>query len=142
MPGVEVHTDSSAMIVCTHQYGSGGLVLKNKGAEFLSCGVTAGVAIYNDTDGSHGLVTAVTEKAVTCTLTGGTNNTWSYGDQASIYKTATKDSYLSTTYADVSRGWKVTKQGQLDKDGFLTEDHDLDRDGDEVWGPGQPEEIK
>lgn len=142
MSGVTVvHIDGDYLLRCTHQYGSGGMVLKNKNADFLSCGVTVGVAIYNDTDESNGLVTAVTEDSVTCTLTGGTNNYWSYGDQASIYKTATKDGYISKITTDRSRGWKVTKPSQVDDDGFLVGDGDLDHDGEHVFGHGQPERV-
>jgi hypothetical protein len=137
-----IHTDSDPLIRCTHQYGSGGMILKHKNQDFKSCGVIVGLAIYNDTDGSNGLVTEVTEDSVTCTLSGGTNNYWSYGDQASIYKTATKDSYISKNTVDRSRGWKVTSENELDKDGFLIGDGDKDRDDKEVWSSGFPERVR
>jgi hypothetical protein len=132
----EVNLDDEYMLTCTHDYEDGGLVLKNKNAHFLITGVTVGVAIYNDTDGSNGLVTAVTETSVTCTLTGGTLNTWTNGDTAYIYKTATKDSLISSIDTDRSRGWKVVKGDVLDEDGFRPEDADLDED---AFSPGFPE---
>jgi hypothetical protein len=135
----EVHNDSEYLLRCTHDYADGGLILKNKSAHFKICGVTVGVAIYNDTDGSNGLVTVVEDSAVTCTLAGGVSNTWTNGDQASIYKTATKDSFISAINTDRSKGWKVTKKDQLDEDGFFPEDADLDRHDKNVFGPGQPE---
>ena len=135
----EVHSDSEYFLTCTHKGPGGGLVLRNKNAHFLISGVYVGMAIYNDTDGSNGLVTAVTETSVTCTLAGGAANTWTNGDTAYIYKTATKDSFLSAIDTDRSRGWKVVKGDVLDADGWRPEDADLDRDDKEVFGPGQPE---
>jgi hypothetical protein len=81
------HIDDDHLATGTHSGADGGLVLRNKGADFKSCGVTTGKAIYNTTDSSNGLITAVTEDTVTCTLSGGTNNTWTSGDTYKIYKT-------------------------------------------------------
>jgi hypothetical protein len=142
MASSEIHIDDEYLLRCKHNYATtGGLILKNDAAYFKSCGVTVGVAIYNDTDGSHGLVTAVSEGTVTCTLAGGKNNSWSYNDQASIYKTATKDGYISKITTDRSAGRKVTKPSQLDDDGFLPGDADLDRHEKHVFGPGYPEKV-
>ena len=135
----EVHTDSEYMLTCTHKGPNGGLVLRNKDARFTISGVYVGLAIYNDTDGSNGLVTAVTDNEVTCTLAGGAANTWTNGDTAYIYKTATKDGFISAIDTDRSRGWKIVKGDVLDEDGFRPEDADLDRHDKEVWSPGFPE---
>ncbi len=135
---IETHTDSEYLLRTTHTFGSGGLVLKNDDAHFRLSGVTVGRAIYNDTDGSHGLVTEVAEGSVTCTLAGGINNYWSRNDQASIYKTATKDSFISKITTDRSAGRKVTKPGELDEDGFFIGEGDIDRHDPHVFGPGQP----
>jgi len=135
----EVHTDSDYQLTCTHKGPNGGLILRNKDAHFALCGIAVGVAIYNDTDGSNGLVTAVTDTQVTCTLAGGAANTWTNGDTAYIYKTATKDGFLSAIDTDRSRGWKVVKGDVLDEDGFRPEDADLDRQDKNTFGPGQPE---
>jgi hypothetical protein len=135
----EVHKDSDYMLTCTHKGPNGGMILRNKNARFVISGVYVGLAIYNDTDGSKGIVTAVEDNAVTCTLAGGTANTWTNGDTAYIYKTATKDSFISSIDTDRSKGWKVTKGMALDDDGFFPEDADLDRHDRHVFGPSQPE---
>lgn len=136
---VDVHRDTTPLCTGTHKRTSGTLVLCNPGADFKSCGVTIGVAIYNSTDGSHGLVTAVTEDTATCTLSGGTANTWTVGDTYNIYKTAAYNTLISRTYTDKRHGHKVTNRADLD-DGLFPEDIDIDEDGDHhVWGAGQPE---
>jgi len=132
------HTDSDYLARGTHDGANGGVVLRNDGADFKSCGVTVGVAVYNDTDGSSGLTTAVTENEVTCTLSGGSNNTWSRGDQYSIFKTSAKDSSISSISVDRRFGRKVVRGDVLTRKGFFPDDVDLDETVDEVFGPGQP----
>lgn len=140
MPGGvrEVHRDDEALATATHDGADGSATLRNVGADFKSCGVSVGLAIYNDTDGSNGLVTAVTEDEVTCTLAGGVNNHWNKDDTYSIYKTGTKNSVISSIKVDKSRGWKAEPEKDLDR-GWRPEDVDLDRDTRHVFGPGQPE---
>jgi len=133
------HIDDEYLATGTHKGADGGLILRNKGADFKSCGITIGVAIQNDTDSSAGLVTAVTEDTVTCTLTGGTNNTWTNGDTYYIFKTAAEDTFISAIYADRRFGRKVVKGDILTEKGFFPDDEDLDQDTNEVFGPGQPE---
>lgn len=133
------HTDSDYLATGTHSGASGGLILRNKGADFKSCGVTVGIAIYNDTDDSNGLTTAVTENEVTCTLAGGSNNTWTNGDTYKIYKTSSKDSTISHIYTDRRFGKKVVRGDILTRRGFFPEDQDLDEDIDEIFGEGFPE---
>jgi len=135
-----VHIDSDYLAQGTHKGANGVLIIYDKGKDFKSCGITVGVAIYNDTDGSNGLVTVVTEDTVTCTLSGGTNNTWTKGDTYSIYKTATKNSYISSLSTDRRFGRKVVKGDDLNTRGFFEDDVDTDQDRDNVWGEGQPEE--
>lgn len=133
------HTDSDYLARGVHKGADGGVVLHHKGADFKSCGITVGIAIENDTDGSAGLTTAITEDTVTCTLAGGTNNTWTKDDQYSIYKTSSKDSSISFIYTDRRFGQKVVKGDILTKKGFFPEDRDIDEDIDEIFGEGQPE---
>lgn len=135
------HLDSEALYEGVHD-GSTGLVLRKMHGDFLSCGVTVGLAVYNDTDGSNGLTTIITENEVTCTLAGGSLNTWTKGDEFSIYKTATKDSLISTTYCDKRRGKKVTRRIELTKNQLFPEDVDLDEDGRDIFGPGFPESVR
>jgi len=133
------HIDDEYLATGTHKGADGGKVLRNKGADFKSCGITIGVAIQNDTDSSAGLVTAVTEDTVTCTLSGGTNNTWTNGDTYYIFKTAAEDTFISAVYTDRRFGRKVTKDDTLTEKGFFPDDVDLDETDDHVWGPNQPE---
>lgn len=133
------HIDDDYLATGTHKGADGGKVLRNKGADFWSCGITAGVAVYNTTDGSDGVVTAVTEDEVTCTLADGTSDTWTRGDTYKIYKTDTKDSAISTLSTDRRFGRKVVKDDILNSKGFFLDDVDLDQDQDHVFGPNQPE---
>ena len=135
----ETHLDSDYSFR-GHASADGGLVLLDRGACFESCGAIIGVAIYNDTDGSNGLVTVVTEDTVTCTLAGGVNNTWSKNDQYSIYKTPEKDFLISKIYTDKRFGNKALSKDDLE-DGLFPEDRDLDENGEEVFGPGFPEHV-
>lgn len=139
MRGVKVsHKDDDYLATGSHAGADGGLILRNDGADFKSCGVTVGVAIYNDTDGSNGLVTAVTENTVTCTLSDGTNNTWTKDDTYYIYKTSAKDTAISNIYTDRRFGRKVVRGDILTRKGFFPEDADLDSKDEHVFGPGQP----
>lgn len=140
--GVAVtHTDDATypLMTGTHKGADDASVLSDSGADFMSCGVDpdVGQLVLNDTDGSEGVVTAVTEDTVTCTLAGGTDNDWDNGDTYIILKTETEDSSISTHWTDKRFGRKATDPAQLE-DGLFPEDRDLDEDEEEVWGPGQP----
>lgn len=130
----ETHRDSDYLATGTHKGGSGDASLNDPGADFKSCGISGdlGQAIYNDTQSTNGNVTASTENTVT-----DDTNTWTDGDTYFIYKTATKNSVISTIWVDKSRGWKTEKK-DLDR-GWRKEDVDLDRDEPHTWGPNQPE---
>jgi len=138
MAQAQVHRDTDYLATGTHKGASAVMVLHDPGADFLSCGVSVGLAIYNDDDESNGLVTVVSESSVTCTLAGGTNNYWSSGDTYYIYKTSAYNTKISTIYTDRRAGHKVTEKSQLTDEGYLPEDVDLDQDDDNVFGPGQP----
>ena len=133
----ETHRDTDALFTGTHKGSSGVLVLSDPGAMFATLGVETGLAITNDDDVSAGLVTAVTDNTVTCTLSGGTANTWTTGDTYSIYKTAAYNTWISSISTDRIHGQKVTRKDELDR-GFLAGDVDLDEDEKHVFGPGQP----
>lgn len=144
MSGVPVtHIDDAdaPLMTGTHRGADGASVLYDPGADFQSCGVDPNVAqlVLNDTDGSEGEVTAVTEDSVTCALTGGTNATWTNGDTYIILKTGTEDAVLSTHWTDRRFGQKVVNPNQLDEDGVFPSDADIDEEDEEVFGPGQPE---
>lgn len=155
MSGVPVtHTDSAEyamtsagvvpghpLMVGSHKGADGDSVLYDPGADFKSCGVDPNVAqlILNDTDGSEGVVTAVTEDTVTVSLSGGSEDDWDNGDTYIILKTGTEDGVISTHWTDRRFGQKVTNPAQLNEDGVFPEDADLDEEDEEVFGPGQPE---
>lgn len=150
MSGVAVtHIDAArdaddnitGLMTGTHKGADGASVLYDPGADFRSCGVDKNVAqlVLNDTDSSEGVVTASTEDTVTCTLAGGTNNTWANGDTYIILKTGTEDSAISQHWTDRRFGQKTTNPADLDEDGVFHADADIDEEDDEVFGPGQPE---
>lgn len=160
MSGVPVtHTDSAEysitsagivpghpLMVGTHKGAAGASVLSDPGADFKSCGVdpvddtdfgTIAQLVMNETDGSEGVVTAVTEDTVTCTLSDG--GTWDNGDVYIILKTGVEDAVISTHWTDRRFGQKVVNPAQLDEDGVFPEDADIDEEDEEIFGPGQPE---
>lgn len=140
----ETHKDDTALATGTHKGADGASVLSDPGADFQSCGINSdiGQAVENVTQDTTGNVTASTEDTVT-----DDGNSWNNGDTYKIYKTATKNSSISKIAIDKSRGWKVTKDHELNEYGWLPEDEDLDVDEDghryppdEIpFGPGQPE---
>ena len=78
-------------------------------AHFRSKGVLGGVGmiVYNLTDGSQAVITAVDETTLTGTLAGGTDNDWDVGDQYLVvtldaFERATIEHYLEVTASDVS----------------------------------------
>ena len=139
MPFV-THKDDENLATGTHAGADSAAALYDKTAMFDVCGVAVGLAIHNETQVTDGLVTVVTATTVT-----DDTNTWDNGDTYSIYKTAEKDTVISTIATDKSRGWKVTDPDKLNSNGWFPEDEDIDvdEDGDQLdprpWGPGQPE---
>ncbi len=132
----EIHRDSDYLATGTHGGASGAASLQDIGADFKSCGVMVGLAIYNTTHVTNGLVTAVTEDTVT-----DDTNTWDAGDTYEIYKTSSKNSLISTQWTDLSRGWKSDRK-KLEA-GWKPKDIDLDDKGrKKVFGPGQPEKAR
>ena len=137
MPGgvAELHLDDSPIYTGLHA-GSTGLVITHKVGHFLSCGVSVGAAVYNETQGTNGLITAVTEDTIT------TDISWNNGDTFSVYVTATKDSLISFINTDLRFGTKVTRKAELNERGQLLEDEDLDEVTRNIFGPGQPEKTR
>lgn len=128
------------MFYSTHKGADSASVLYDPEADFKSCGASVGLCIKNVTDVSSGLITAVTETTISCTLTGGSENHWDYGDTYAIYKTATYNSEISRIHTDKRAGHKVTSPREL-MFGCLPEDVDLDENQDKVWGHGQPVKV-
>ena len=115
------HIDDEALVTGNHDGADGAGALSDKDADFKSCGVVVGSAIYNDTQGTNGLITAVTEGSIT-----DDTNSWDRGDAFSIYKTAAKNTRLSVIATDMSRGWKVTHEWELTEAGWFPRDVDQD----------------
>ena len=141
MSYIERNLDDQPLFEGTHKGGSSATTLNDPGADFLSCGATIGAVVYNDTDVSYGLITAVTEDTLTLTLAGGSLNEWTGGDEYSVYITATKDSKISQIYTDRRHGRKVTDKNQLTK-GLCPEDVDLDEYHENIFGPFQPKRVR
>ena len=142
VPVVNTDAEADTLFTGTHKGADGGLVLRDDGKHFRSLGVDPDLdlVVYNDTDSSYGTITAADEDTVTCaSFTGGTNNTWTNGDEYSIYKTSTKDSFISKHYTDKRFGRKVTNPNELTPEGYLLDDVDLDEFDREVFGPNQPD---
>jgi hypothetical protein len=135
MPGgtTETHRDSDYSATGSHKFGTS-TTLTHPGADFKSCGVRVGVFIENVTQSTSSHIATVTEDQITTD----DSLSWAYGDVYRIYKTATKDSFISSQWCDLSRGWKTPQRDLVE--GWRAEDMDLDRDNPgRVFGPNQPE---
>jgi len=133
----ELNLNTDPLATGTHQGATGGVLTKEK-ADFRSCGVVVGSLLENATDGSSGLITAVTENSVTATLAGGALNTWTYGDTYNIYRTAIKDDEISRIHTDRMYGNKAFNRSELNDRGHFHKEEDLDPGKEKVFGPGQP----
>lgn len=158
----EIHRDSEPLFTGTHKGANGALVLRDPGVNFRALGVDPSLSLYieNETGGSYGNISAADEDTVTATLSGPAIlddsgeqildddgnpiiddlGAWNYGDTYNIYATSTKDSFISSVWVDVSRGWKIEKHDDVNREGWRNEDWDIDDRGRKnVFGPGQPE---
>ena len=159
----EIHLDDDYLASGTHKGADGSTSLYDPKADFASCGVHEGAYIENVTQGAYGEISIVTERNVETsaeassyyittddtpyittdgtpyqTTDGGASNiVWNHGDTYKIYKTAVKGSFISSIWTDLSRGWKTQKEDM--RLGWKYDDIDLDRDGERIFGPGQPE---
>ena len=133
----ETHKDDEALVTGTHSGADGAGALSDSTANFKAWGVVPGVAIYNTTQDTDGLVTAVSHTGIT-----DDTNSWDNGDSYEIYKTPTKDGVISRIGVDKSRGWKAQPE-ELNSRGWRHEDQDIDVDEHgshiDVFGPNQPE---
>jgi hypothetical protein len=153
----EIHNDDDYIATGTHKGPDGVDYLYDPKADFLSCDISEDAHIENDTQAEYGAVVTVTEKMITTdndvyvatdgtyyttdgtpySLAGASGITWYTGDTYYIYKTRTKGSFISSIWTDLSRGWKTDpKEMRL---GWRNDDIDLDKNGEKIFGPGQPE---
>lgn len=110
---------NTALLSRTHDGANDAAILSDSQANFLSNGVRAmaGMVLYNLTDGSSGVVTAITQNTLTATLAGGMGNDWDTGDSYRITTIDTEEiaranQYLDITAADVHAA--LAAQGACD----------------------------
>ena len=128
--GVQVvHRDTDYL--CTGTQKGSGTTITDHGRDFKSCGVKAGLAVYNDTASTTGHVVSCTEDAVV------TDVAFNLGATYRIFKTTTYNSVISKHFTDRRYGDKVTHQWEL-QDGLKQRDRDYDETHRHVFGPGQP----
>lgn len=171
MASYESHTDSDPLITGTHKGADEADTLYDPGALFMTVGVIEGLAIYKtvassdlyltngngirvtDADGNGITLSTGTNIDQNSTVDSATDDqvystgiSWLAGDTYAIYKTGTKDSYISRIGIDRSRGWKVTNKAELNSYGWLPEDADIDKDSNgnslpkhkRPFSPGSP----
>lgn len=100
----------------THDGENNASALSDSGASFASTDSTwnPGALVMNITDGSEGILTAMTAQTATCELSGGTDNDWDTGDEYQIWRTA-----LATVRpCDCSSDWDTNE----DATGYLCRD--------------------
>jgi hypothetical protein len=146
----ETIKDDQPLFEGTHK-GPTGTTLMDRGAMFRSLGVHPDLEQYveNVTQLTASRVESATDDEI---RTGGPyfpisfpftfseTISWDNGDTYRIYATSTKDSTLGSHWVDVSRGWKINEGDDITREGWRTEDIDLDDKGrKKVFGPGQPE---
>lgn len=156
----EIHRDSEPLITGTHKGSDGSAFIYDKGRNFRSLGADPVLLLYveNETQSSHGYLSASTEDTLTAltpsdeaafilgagefpyTFGETVELTWDYGDTYNIYKTISKDKFISDQWQDVSRGWKINNYDEVNEHGWRHDDWDIDDRGrKKVFGPGQPE---
>jgi hypothetical protein len=85
----ETHKDDSPQATGVHKGSGGAAVLYSKDANFNKY-IVLGVQCYNTTQGTNGVITALTTHTVTAT-----GVTWDLDDEYEIYLTDTKNSFIS-----------------------------------------------
>ncbi len=71
-----------------HDGGSGSTVLYDSSQNFIGEGVKVGMQVVNNTDGSWGIITALSATSITANLAWGSTNRWDNGDEYTVYKFA------------------------------------------------------
>jgi len=133
----ERHIDDEYLMTGTHKAATS-TTLRDAKADFGSCGAMKGLYIANITQAgkietSISLIDTVTEEEITTD----DDVPWYNGDVYEIYKTASKNSPISSIWTDRSRGWKSDPKDLVD--GWKPEDEDIDRNNPgRVFGPNQP----
>lgn len=127
---IETHTASDPIATGAHAGSDSANSLYVKRGFFKTCGIQVGSPIYNTTQVTDGLITAITETTIT-----DDTNSWDNGDLYEVY-VQTKDSYISHIVIDKRYGRK-TNPAEMEND-LHKNDIDLDEYEDNVFGSGQP----
>ncbi len=125
-----VSYDNDPLIEGTHASVTGASIIQG-GKDFRSCGASPGLAVRNTTKNTDGHIVSATEGSVL------TDISFDNGDEYAIYMTKTYNSKKSVHYEDRRFGRKVTNPNEL-VNGIFPEDRDVDEDGSNVFGPGEP----
>jgi IS30 family transposase len=134
----ERHIDSEYLATGTHGGTDSATTLRDRTTDFFISGAIADLYIENTTSGESSLIATVKEHEITTD----DSITWNNGDTYEIYKTGTKNSAISSTWCDVSRGWKINKHDEVNRHGWRWADVDVDDKGrKDVFGPGFPEKY-
>jgi hypothetical protein len=149
----EIFRDDQPLFQGTHKGDDGATTLRDPGANFRNLGVDPQLDLYieNVTQATNALVAYADADTVVATGNGsgfpftfpvtlGTTISWDNGDTYKIYRTSSKNSYISGNWVDISRGWRIKKGDDVTSYGWRREDVDLDEPNRrDVFGPGQPE---
>ena len=102
-----------------HTGANNASVLTDSMAHFRNLGVEAGAGmiVYNLTDGSQGIITAVDDISITATLAGGLENDWDANDvylvvTVDAFERASIEHYLDITASDIQSA--LAAQGMCD----------------------------
>jgi hypothetical protein len=95
---------ATGMLVGTHDGVDGAAILNDVHIDFAASGVEAnvGMVVQNITDGSEGVITAVSGSTVTATLSGGTDNHWDTGDVYRIVLLDASEAAVIELYLDIA----------------------------------------
>ena len=102
--GVLVNTGEKSIGSPQHDGANGASAFFDSNGNFMNDGVVIGDIIYNETDGSYGVIVNVTRNQITGRLRGGVNNSWATDDvaivptwnQLTVTNDATSDNPLGT----------------------------------------------
>lgn len=110
---------SESRIARVHTGANDAAILSDSMARFRAKGVQAGVGmiVYNLTDLSQGVITAVDDNTITAPLTGGTENLWDINDAYLVvtvdaFERASIEHYLDVTASDIQAA--LAAQGACD----------------------------
>ncbi|MCK5484824.1 MAG: hypothetical protein KAI86_01340, partial [Desulfobacterales bacterium] len=81
---------ATVAVAGSHTGSDDSSVLSDSNGDFVNDGIGINDIVFNTTDGSYGVITAVTATTITATLTGGNDNDWDTDDAYTTPKKAGK----------------------------------------------------